>query len=140
MEKDSEGFYLVPIFSGQSNRLGCTYDNAAKVFQKELGRGPIPVCYGVAGADEFKHKFVDEQRVCGFVSGLKFLEESELIQGLFKATPSGSKNVDDLLSSQPPSFSIRQGSPRFGIRGHGKVDKNGKHVIERIISIDLLSE
>lgn len=140
MKPDADGYYLIPIFSPAESRLEHSYDDVAKAIRAALEKGSIPVTYGPLLKNEQALLTVDTSRICGMISEPKFLEESEIIQGMFKPLDTCQHLIDNLLSPQPPSFSIRQGSPRFGIRGQGKVDKNGKHVIDRIISIDLLPE
>lgn len=140
MKPDAEGYYLIPIFSSEQTRGNHTYDDIAKAVRAACSRGPIPVTMGPLPTNEFELRCVDPSRICGIIKEPKFLEESEIIQGLFKATPGNQQFIDNLLSPQPPSFSIRQGSPRFGIRGLASHDKNGKLQMDQIISIDLLPE
>lgn len=140
MKPDENGYYLVPLFSKGESRLGHSYDGVAKAIRKAFERGPIPVTMGPVPDNIRDASIVDISRICGVIKEPKFLEESEIIQGLFKPSPSTQKFIDDLLSPQPPSFSIRQGSPRFGIRGQASHDSNGKLQLDRIISIDLLPE
>lgn len=140
MKPDAEGCYLIPIFNGQESTSGHRYDNIAKAIRESFNRGPIPVCLGLTSPDEDKYKYIDENRVCGFISEPRFLEESEIIQGLFKPSPKEAPFIESLLAPQPLSCSIRQGNPRFGIRGHVSLDADGNTKLEKIISIDMLTE